>query len=134
MTPLEAAKEAIRLADVYKLHPHPMGGHGDPVRGPGFDLDRHIRKHAIAIATALIEAERRLADLEMILRAANGFDGVRIDKGVFMKTRWTILRREFSTEGGKPRLHGVTSFNFEEDGVTPILTDEARAALAGDPK
>lgn len=59
MTPLEAAKEAIRLADVYKLHPHPMGGHGDPVRGPGFDLDRHIRKHAIAIATALIEAEEK---------------------------------------------------------------------------
>ena len=94
----------------------------------------HAGTHYRAIATALIEAEERLADLEMILRAANEFDGVRIDKGVFMKTRWTILRREFSTEGGKPRLHGVTSFNFEEDGVTPILTDEARAALAGDPK
>lgn len=129
MTPLEAAKEALNAWDRNIPHEIVQDLHWSDIADPW-----QAASFVQGYITALIDAERRLADLEMILRAANEFDGVRIDKGVFMKTRWTILRREFSTEGGKPRLHGVTSFNFEEDGVTPILTDEARAALAGDPK
>lgn len=113
-------------------------GYGDPIEDPIELAHRFIKEldkgAVLRVSQALLAANERADALALIVKAANTFDGVAIDRGAFHLTRWTFQRKLFEHDGtkatGAVKYEAVASVTFEEDDVTPRIDDAIRAALA----